>query len=275
MTLMEARPAADSAPTLARDPSTPPGSDHAVEEIGADDRDQPRAPTFWWFLAGYVVLNLLFALSVWFVPVVFVGYILFVHRVEHRRCRELRGGLRAVGECGLGLVLGALWWFVPFAAAFAASRAYSTSLTLADLRYAIAPVALVAFAEEPMDRGLLLRYSELRLGSLWAIAISSVIFAAGHLGSLFILADMAMVGAVLGAAYVLTRRLWLSIGIHAGNNLAIELVLEAHLKTQSGTFLTRWLLSIALLVGLLAIAHRRGALVLRTKAWAMQLGGDR
>lgn len=77
--------------------------------------------------------------------------------------------------------------------------------------------------EEVLFRGILFRHIETLLGSWAALAITSALFGAAHLGnadatwfSAFAIAVEA--GILLGAAFMLTRRLWLAIGIHAAWN---------------------------------------------------------
>ncbi|WP_244924953.1 CPBP family intramembrane glutamic endopeptidase [Actinomyces bowdenii] len=78
-------------------------------------------------------------------------------------------------------------------------------------------------AEEILSRGLLLRLLEDWLGTWWALGMTAALFGAGHLGN----AEATVLGAVaialeagilLGACYLLTRRLWLAIGVHLAWN---------------------------------------------------------
>lgn len=77
--------------------------------------------------------------------------------------------------------------------------------------------------EETAFRGVVLRQLERLTGTWWALALTSILFGAVHL----INPDATWVGAIslmveagilLGAAYLLTRRLWFAIGIHAAWN---------------------------------------------------------
>jgi hypothetical protein len=68
-------------------------------------------------------------------------------------------------------------------------------------------------------RGIVFRILEQSLGSWLALALSAVIFGALHLlnhGATLLNAGAVMLeaGILLAAAYMLTRRLWLCIGIH-------------------------------------------------------------
>lgn len=77
--------------------------------------------------------------------------------------------------------------------------------------------------EEVLFRGILLRQFE-RLGGTWvALALTSAIFGLVHLGNpdatwTGAIAISVEAGILLGAAYLLTRRLWLAVGIHAAWN---------------------------------------------------------
>lgn len=74
--------------------------------------------------------------------------------------------------------------------------------------------------EEIVFRGILLRILDAWFGSWAALIISSALFGAAHLGNpgsswWGATAIAVEAGLLLGGAYLLTRRLWLPIGIHA------------------------------------------------------------
>lgn len=77
--------------------------------------------------------------------------------------------------------------------------------------------------EEILFRGIVFRQLEAWLGSWIALALSSALFGALHImnpgASWYSSVAIAVeAGILLGAAYMLTRRLWLAIGIHAAWN---------------------------------------------------------
>lgn len=81
-----------------------------------------------------------------------------------------------------------------------------------------------AFVEEIVVRGILFRFLEEFGGSWFALALSSALFGLGHYAnpnatvfSSFAIALEA--GIMLGGAYMLTRNLWLAIGLHFGWNV--------------------------------------------------------
>lgn len=76
-----------------------------------------------------------------------------------------------------------------------------------------------AFVEEILLRGIIFRITEESLGTWIALAISAMLFVLLHLLSPGATVAGAIIvgiegGIFLSAAYVLTRRLWLAIGIH-------------------------------------------------------------
>ena len=83
--------------------------------------------------------------------------------------------------------------------------------------------ATSSYIEEIVFRGVLFRIVEEWLGTWFAFAISVGFFGFAHLSnpnaSLYGAAVIGIeAGVLLGAAYIVTRRLWLAIGIHFGWN---------------------------------------------------------
>jgi membrane protease YdiL (CAAX protease family) len=77
--------------------------------------------------------------------------------------------------------------------------------------------------EETVARGVILRQLERLAGTWWALALSSILFGALHMGNpdatwAGAIGIMLEAGILLGAAYLLTRRLWFAVGIHAAWN---------------------------------------------------------
>ena len=101
--------------------------------------------------------------------------------------------------------------------------------------------------EETLFRGVLFRHIEAMLGSWAALAITSALFGAAHLanpdGTPFAAVAVAMeAGILLGAAYLLTRRLWLAVGIHAAWNFTQGWVFSVPVsggKAPLGLLITR------------------------------------
>ena len=88
----------------------------------------------------------------------------------------------------------------------------------------IAGWALIpGFTEELFFRGILFRYIEKAAGSWIALALTAAAFGAVHLGNpgatWFSSVCIAIeAGILLGAVYMLTRRLWAAMGLHAAWN---------------------------------------------------------
>jgi uncharacterized protein len=153
------------------------------------------------------------------VLVAYLVYRAYVRLVEKRDVSELSGN-GAPTELGLGALIGfglvtatviLLWAFGSYTVAGVNS--------VAVIFVSLANDGAGAFVEEVILRGIVFRISEERLGTWVALAISVLLFALLHLtspGATVIGAIVTGVegGILLSAAYVLTRRLWLAIGIH-------------------------------------------------------------
>ncbi|MFM5930056.1 MAG: lysostaphin resistance A-like protein [Novosphingobium sp.] len=94
-----------------------------------------------------------------------------------------------------------------------------------DLVLILFSAGLVAgFVEESIFRGVLFRWIEEMLGSWGALAITSLLFGFAHWfndnATLFSSLAIALeAGIMLGACYMLTRSLWLAVGLHMGWNV--------------------------------------------------------
>ncbi|KQB84592.1 CPBP family intramembrane glutamic endopeptidase [Corynebacterium oculi] len=80
-----------------------------------------------------------------------------------------------------------------------------------------------AFGEEVAIRGILLRLLDARFGPVAAVTLTSLAFGALHLANphatlLGALGFAMQAGVLFGLAYLLTRRLWFAIGMHAAIN---------------------------------------------------------
>jgi len=157
-------------------------------------------------------------------PVIAVlAYRFYVHRVEHRTLAELSSE-GAVRETALGVLLGAVL-FTTVVAVLAASGAFGiVGLgSPAGALVALLPAVAAGVMEEIIFRGLIYRLTEAAFGSTIAIAASAALFGAAHAFSpnASALASVAIAveaGILLALAYVVTRRLWFAIGLHAAWN---------------------------------------------------------
>ena len=167
-------------------------------------------PAFYY--VAYLIVSVLVAYFV---------YQAYVRLVEKRAASEL-SGTGAPRELGLGALLGLglitvtvviLWEFGSYGVVGLNS--------VAVIFVSLANDGAGAFVEEVILRGVIFRITEERLGTWVALAVSAVIFALLRLASPGATVVGAIVvgiegGVLLSAAYVLTQRLWLAIGIHFG-----------------------------------------------------------
>ena len=152
-----------------------------------------------------------------------VAYRAYVKLVERRRGIEF-GAQGALRELGSGLVIGTAL-FSATVGVLAALGLYSVQ-GWRDPAVLVAPLAMsvgAAVIEELLFRGVIFRIIEASLGTWIALVISAALFGLVHLGNpnatwLAAAAISLEAGIMLAAAYVLTRRLWLPIGIHAAWN---------------------------------------------------------
>jgi hypothetical protein len=153
----------------------------------------------------------------------FAVYLGHAYFIEQRAVSEL--ALPGMGrELGIGLLIGA--------ALYTACELILMALGIYridgvnPLRFMIPAIAMAlssSIFEELLFRGVLIRSVETWFGSWAALVVSSLVFGLTHLlnpqgtieGALFIAVEA---GILLAAAFMLTRRLWLSIGFHMAWN---------------------------------------------------------
>lgn len=153
----------------------------------------------------------------------FAVYLGYAHFIEQRAVSELAmPGMRR--ELGIGLLIGV--------GLYAACELILMALGiyriegLNPLSFMIPAIAMAVSSsvyEELLFRGVLFGAVEQWFGSWAALVVSSLVFGLTHLinpqgtleGALFIAVEA---GTLLAAAYMLTRRLWLSIGFHLAWN---------------------------------------------------------
>lgn len=133
-------------------------------------------------------------------------------------------GRHLVRDLLLGFLLGFLLLGVTIGILALAGWYHITSLASGStatvlILHGLGSFLLVALFEEGVFRGIIFRLLERSLGSWLAIILSALVFGLLHLtnpgatlaGALAIALEA---GILLGAAYMLTRSLWLAIGIH-------------------------------------------------------------
>jgi membrane protease YdiL (CAAX protease family) len=160
------------------------------------------------------------------IPILLLAYYFVIrHMGEHPR-DDYRDPQWA-RNLGLGLLAG----FLVFSAAVAVAAILgvyrivgagdASSLVAALIASALFP----AVSEELVFRGILFRWLEEWGGSWVALLMTSALFGAAHLmnphASPIAAVGIALeAGVMLGAAYMLTRSLWLPMGLHAAWNFA-------------------------------------------------------
>ncbi len=147
------------------------------------------------------------------------AYRAYVRLVEKRPVAELSSP-RALRELGTGVLLGAVLFSLTIGV-LALLHVYQVTGNngWVAMLATVPGFVLAAVLEEVVMRGIVFRILEQSLGSWLALALSAVIFGALHLlnhGATLLNAGAVMLeaGILLAAAYMLTRRLWLCIGIH-------------------------------------------------------------
>jgi uncharacterized protein len=162
--------------------------------------------------------------------IVLCAYFGYVRLVEKRAVAEI-SRQHAARELGSGLFIGSLLLSLTIGV-LAALGVYRVTGNngWAALWATVPGFILGAVLEEVVMRGIVFRVLEKSLGSWIALAISAALFGLLHLlnpGATWLNAASVMLegGVMLAAAYMLTRRLWLCIGIHFAWNF-----------TQGGVF---------------------------------------
>lgn len=153
------------------------------------------------------------------VLVAYLVYRAYVRIIEKRAVMELSGA-GAPRELGIGVlvslgivstIIGTLWLLGYYQ--ITGVNAWTVTFVL------LANDGAGAFVEEVILQGIVFRITEEQLGTWVALGISVVLFSLLHLMSPGATVMSTLVvgleaGVLLSAAYVLTRRLWLAIGIH-------------------------------------------------------------
>src|SRR5215475_14272308 len=160
-------------------------------------------------------------------------YVLSVRLVERRRPDEL-GLAQLASELAAGIVLGVAL-FSAMMIVLLATGAYAMTGPTAAAPWEALTGSLEGTVEELIFRGVIFRLLWSALGAWWALGLSSALFGAVHLIKPG--ADlMAVLGIIFGggipmaALYMLTSRLWASIGYHIAWNFTEAYVFGAHVS---------------------------------------------
>jgi uncharacterized protein len=229
--------------------------------------------------------------------VLVLAYWAYVRWWERRPVREL-SLIGAPSEILAGLLLGGLLFSAEVAVLAGVGvftlEAVGSLHDLGTVVVSMSPkIAVGALIEELLFRLLALRLLERSFGTAWALTLSSLLFGLAHLGNagasplIGVMLGMEL-GLLFGAAYLLTRRLWLCTAMHLAWNFVQGAVFSIAVSGQTGDGWLRgrmsgpaWLtggdfgaeasvvalvLCLAAAGGLLTLAHHRGQFVGRTSS---------
>ena len=155
-----------------------------------------------------------------------LAYGLYVRIFEGRQVTELSTA-GALLEFGAGLLTGAVLvaGVVSLVAALDAYRIVGMNGWSMSILAPLAMMTFVGVLEEIVSRGIVFRITESALGSWAALAISSLLFGLAHLpgdgAGVLAISITVVAGVMFAAAYMMTRRLWLAIGIHIAWNYTL------------------------------------------------------
>jgi membrane protease YdiL (CAAX protease family) len=172
-------------------------------------------------------------------PVLHLSYVAYVWLIERRTAVEFSAS-RMLPELGAGSLTGAglccavvgVLWLLGYYRISAVNPLVAVLPLFAASVYS-------GYLEEILARGIVFRIIEEGLGTWFALAISALLFGLLHLANpnstiLSALAIALTGGVVLGAGYVLTRRLWLPIGAHFAWNFTLGGVFGLAISGHTG-----------------------------------------
>jgi membrane protease YdiL (CAAX protease family) len=151
------------------------------------------------------------------------AYWLFIRFVERKPATDLATG-GALREWGTGLMLGFAAMALSIGViAVLGGYVITGSNPLSVLVPVLGMAIMAGVWEEILFRGILFRFTEQWLGSWVALAFTSTLFGLAHIANpgatwLSSAAIALEAGILLGAIYMLTRRLWAVIGLHMAWN---------------------------------------------------------
>ncbi len=154
---------------------------------------------------------------------VILGYKAYKRWIERAPDTELSFS-RALPELGAGIAIGVLLFSFMTGIVALLGGFEVLGVRGAGQIWTMLAIAIISGTfEEVLFRGIILRHLESMTGTWIALLITSALFGAGHIfnpdATWFAAFAIAIeAGLLLGAAYLLTRRLWLAIGIHAAWN---------------------------------------------------------
>jgi membrane protease YdiL (CAAX protease family) len=165
-------------------------------------------------LRGAVLLLVLVAMHL-----VYRGY---VRLVEWRQAGEVSLA-DAAPEAGVGAAVGGGLMTAAVAILWLAGFYHASGVRLAPALLEELNRSLVSgYGEELLARVIFFRILEELVGTRWALAVSASLFGLAHWynphSTLLSTLSIALAGVLLGAAFAMTRRIWLAAGLHFGWN---------------------------------------------------------
>jgi len=151
-----------------------------------------------------------------------LSYYFYTRFVEKRPAYELSKS-KAFSETGVGILVGAILVTVVVGIMFLAKCYAIDSFGEWDtLVHLLRQFGAGAFLEELIFRVIVFRLLEEWLGSLSAFIISCLMFSLAHMGNpnatVLTTVTISALSALLTSSFMLTRRIWLVLGLHFGWN---------------------------------------------------------
>ena len=156
-----------------------------------------------------------------------LGYLAYANRIERREVTELSsdGALAEWSRgAGLGVLLGLLTLAPLWGLGVYRIEGFGDGFQLIKQ---VPEMLLVSVFEELLIRGVIFRIAEQAWGSRRALVLSTIIFVAAHLpGEISLLGALVTTAASLAltAAFQISRRLWLPMGMHFAWNYLFSAV---------------------------------------------------
>jgi uncharacterized protein len=153
-----------------------------------------------------------------------LAYLAGARWIERRRPVAELALRRAVPELSAGLALGFLLFSATMVILWAIGAYHPAGWgSVKGVGGALSFAVMAGIVEELLFRGILFRLSSKIVGTWGALLFTSALFGLAHLGNKGAtlssgLAIMLEAGVLLGAAYVVTGRLWFPIGLHIAWN---------------------------------------------------------
>lgn len=171
-------------------------------------------------LIGSVIQMILACSFAW------MGYVIYCGAVEGRKVHELdpRKGLR---QTGYGLLLGFGFISLIMLIMWLTGSYHIKGFNSISAFWPFLIMSVQAgIVEEIFSRGIIFRIAEDGIGTWWSILLSALIFGFLHIwnpnATLFSSVSIALTaGVILAMLYVITRQLWVPIGMHIGWNFTL------------------------------------------------------